>query len=109
MRNYCKTLGNLLRIAAAALAVAAVYQELKKPREEREWHGKVANFVPYEFRPPTLERLRERLWNPEDPRIFTEHVFGVGWAINFHTLLQKLQRPKKEPSAPTPEDSEETP
>ncbi len=109
MRNYCKTLGNLLRIDAAALAVAAVYQELKKPREEREWHGKVANFVPYEFRPPTLERLRERLWNPEDPRIFTEHVFGVGWAINFHTLLRKLQRAQEEPSAPTSEDFEETP
>jgi len=101
-------LGNLLKIAAAALLVAALYQELKKPPEEREWHGKVANFVPYEFRPPTLERLRERLWNPEDHRIFTEHVFGVGWAINFHTVLQKLQRSQKEPGIPTPEDSEET-
>ena len=109
MSNYSKTLGNLLKIAAAALVVTAVYQELKKPREEREWHGKVANFVPYEFRPPTLERLRERLWNPEDPRIFTEHIFGIGWAINFHTLLQKLQRAEKEPSAPTSEDFEETP
>jgi len=109
MRDYSKTLGNLLKIAAALLVAAALYQELKKPREEREWHGKVLSFVPYEFRPPTLERLRERLWNPEDPRIFTEHVFGVGWSINFHTLLQKLQRPKKEPSTPTPEDFEETP
>jgi len=109
MRNYNKTLGNLIRIAAVALVVAAVYQELKKPREEREWHGKVANFIPYEFRPPTVERLRERLWNPEDPRIFTEHIFGVGWAINFYTLLQKLQMPREEPSAPTSEDFEETP
>lgn len=105
MRNNWNRLGNLLKIAAALLVAAALYQELKKPREEREWHGKVANFVPYEFRPPTLARLRERLWNPEDPRIFTEHIFGVGWAINFHTLLQKLQRAEKEPSAPTSEDS----
>ena len=105
MRDNWNRLGNLLKIAAALLAAGALYQELKKPAEEREWHGKVANFVPYEFRPPTLERLRERLWNPEDPRIFTEHVFGVGWAINFHTLLLKLQTPKKEPDVPTSEDS----
>ncbi len=97
MRNRSKTLGSLLKIAAAALVAAALYQELKKPPEERQWHGKIANFVPYEFRPPTPERVRERLWNPEDPRIFTEHIFGVGWAINFHSVLQRLQRPKEEP------------
>ncbi len=105
MRDNWNRLGNLLKIAAALLVAGALYQELKKPPEERVWHGKVANFVPYEFRPPTLERLRERLWNPEDPRIFTEHVFGVGWAINLHTLLRKLQTPKKEPDIPTSEDS----
>jgi len=109
MRDNWNRLGNLLKIAAALLVATALYQELKKPPEEREWHGKVANFVPYEFRPPTLERLRERLWNPEDPRIFTEHVFGVGWAINFHTLLRNLQTPKKEPDIPTSEDSQEIP
>ena len=109
MNNYSKTLGNLLKLAAIALVAAALYQELKKPPEEREWHGKIANFVPYEFRPPTLERLRERLWNPEDPRIFTEHIFGVGWAINFHTLLQMLQKPEEEPSNSTPEVFEEIP
>jgi hypothetical protein len=105
MRNSQRTLGSLLKLAAAALVAAAIYRELKKPPGEREWHGKVANFVPYDFRLPTWERLRERFWNPEDPRIFTEHVFGVGWAINFYTVLQKLQTSKEEPSTPPPEDS----
>jgi hypothetical protein len=106
MSNNTRTPGNLLRIAAIALIVAALYQELRKPPGEREWHGKVANFVPYDFRMPTGQRLRERFWNPGDPRIFTEHVFGVGWAINFYTVLRKLQMLKEEPSPPAPEDSE---
>jgi len=106
MSNNTRTPGNLLKIAATALIVAALYQELRKPPGEREWHGKVANFVPYDFRLPTGQRLRERFWNPEDPRIFTEHVFGVGWAINFYTVLRKLQTSKEEPSTSAPKDSE---
>lgn len=46
-----------------------------------ERHGKILR-IPYEFRPPTLSRIKERIWNPNDPRIFTPHIFGVGWAIN---------------------------
>jgi uncharacterized membrane protein len=42
--------------------------------------------VPYDFRVPTFRRVRERLWNPEDPRIFTPTVFGVGWALNLCQL-----------------------
>ena len=37
----------------------AVITELRKPEEERTWHGKLAGFVPYELRPPTLDRVRE--------------------------------------------------
>jgi hypothetical protein len=105
MSNSQRTLSSLFKVAAVTLVAAAVYQELKKPPGEREWHGKVANFVPYNFRLPTWERLRERLWNPEDPRIFTEHVFGVGWSINFYTVLQKLQTSKDEPGTPASPDS----
>jgi len=72
------------------LVTAAIYQEIQKPPEERTWHGRVAGFVPYDFRPPTLERLREAYWNPGDPRFLTDRVLGVGWAINFYSLLQGL-------------------
>ena len=72
------------------LVAAAIYHELSRPREEREWHGMVP--VPYEFRIPTAERLRRSYWNPEDPRIFTETAFGVGWAINLHALIGRLGR-----------------
>ena len=97
MSKNSSKIGNLVKISTAILIASAVYQELKKPADERTWNGKVANFIPYDFRPPTVARLRERLWNPEDPRIFTEHVFGVGWAINFHTVFRKLIRSREEP------------
>jgi hypothetical protein len=72
------------------LIAAAVYQELRKPPEERTWHGRVAGLVPYDFRLPTLERVREAYWNPDEPRIFTERILGIGWAINLYSLLQVL-------------------
>jgi hypothetical protein len=81
-------LNRAAQLLGVALLAAAVATELRKLREEREWHGRVAGTVPYEFRPPTLERVRERWWNPNDERLFTEHVFGVGWSVNFARLAR---------------------
>jgi hypothetical protein len=53
-----------------------------------EKHGKILG-VPYDFRRPTLARIRERMWNPDDPHIFTPRVFGAGWDINFATLKER--------------------
>jgi hypothetical protein len=83
----------IVKLASAALVVAAVAQELRKPSSERTWHGHVAGFVPYDFRAPTLERFREAWWDPDNPRIFTDRVFGIGWAINVGRLA-KLTREK---------------
>lgn len=79
-----------IQAAVIALTLAAICQELEKPKEEREWHGKVAGFIPYDFRMPTIERLKAAYWNAYDRRILTPRVFGVGWAINFYTLLENL-------------------
>lgn len=80
----------LIRTAVLLLATAAVAQELAKPEAERTWHGRVLG-VPYDFRWPTLERFRQSYWNPEDPRILTDRVIGVGWAINFAQLIPRLR------------------
>jgi hypothetical protein len=45
--------------------------------------------IPYDFRFPTLARVRERMWNREDPRIFTPRVYGAGWTVNFATLKDR--------------------
>ena len=81
----------ILEAAAITVMLAAVCQEMEKPEKERKWHGKVAGFIPYDFRLPTVERVKEACWNPYEPRLFTERVCGVGWAVNFYTLLENLR------------------
>ncbi len=80
----------LIQMAAITVTLVAVCQELEKKKEERQWHGKVG-FIPYDFRLPTTERFKESYWNPDDSRIFTPEVFGIGWAINLYALLEKLR------------------
>jgi hypothetical protein len=82
--------GRLLRAAILFLTLAAVAQELNKPESERRWQGRIAG-VPYDFRFPTPKRFRDAYWNPDDPRIFTDKVVGLGWAVNFAQLIPRLQ------------------
>ena len=90
MSSKSNAVSNLIKIIGIALIATALYQELRKPPEERKWHGKILGFIPYEFRKPSIERLRERLWNPDDPRIFTEHVFGVGFGFGSPKLMIQM-------------------
>jgi len=80
----------LIQATVITITLAAVCQELEKPKEERQWHGKVG-LIPYDFRLPTIRRFKESYWNPDDSRIFTSEVFGIRWAINFYTLMEKLR------------------
>ena len=85
----------LVRFTAFALLAAAVATELAKPAPERTWQGKVFGVVPYDFRPPTWKKIREAYWNPESDRLFSDRVFGVGWALNLYrakTLMAETFR-----------------
>jgi hypothetical protein len=73
-------------VATGAVAGAALLKELRKPAGTREWHGQVAGFIPYDFRPPTVARFRATWWNPGDSRIFTERDIGIGWGVNIPSL-----------------------
>ena len=42
--------------------------------------------LPYDWRPPTVERFKSRLWNPGDKRLFTPRAFGWGFDFNFYWL-----------------------
>ncbi len=71
----------------AGITVASVLKELGKPPEERTWQGRTAG-VPYDFRPPTLERVRRSFWQPDSDEILTPRAFGVGWGVNVARLIQ---------------------
>ncbi len=79
-------------VVGTALIGAAVAKELRRPAADRDWHGELAGVVPYDLRLPTLARIRERWWNPADERLFTPHVFGVGWSVNLARLACRYCR-----------------
>jgi hypothetical protein len=85
-----KELLKLIRTLAWLAFAAAIYQELRKPPEARTWNGKVAGVVPYDFRVPTLDRLRDAYWAPDSDQLVSENVFGVGWAVNIPVAARKL-------------------
>ncbi|HEY7583790.1 MAG TPA: hypothetical protein VIB78_09245 [Acidimicrobiia bacterium] len=82
----------LWQLLLAIIGVVAIVQELRKPKAERKWHGKVFDFVPYDFRMPTIERLQNTYWNPGGP-VISGKLFGVGWAPNLGAI-NKLIRSK---------------
>lgn len=80
----------LLRSLVLLALFGAIYQELRKPAAERTWHGRVLGVVPYDFRVPNWQRLRDAYWDPSTDRVFSDHVFGVGWAVNIPVALRRL-------------------
>jgi hypothetical protein len=85
-----KDLLNLVRTLIWLAFFGALYQELKKPAEERTWHGKVAGIVPYDFRLPDLQRIKDAYWDPDSDVLFTEKVVGVGWSVNLPVAIRKV-------------------
>lgn len=78
-------------IGVALIAVAAA-RELSRPAAERTWQGTLGP-LPYDLRRPTLARFRERVWNRDDPRLFTPRVFGVGYTVNLGRLVRRPGAP----------------
>jgi Family of unknown function (DUF5808) len=79
------------RLLTAGLIGAAVVKEVRTPAENRTWHGELAGLVPYDLRPPTAERVRERLWAPDDPRLVMPRAFGVGWTLNVGRVVHLVR------------------
>lgn len=82
--------GRLITLVAAFLAVLAVLDQIGRRPGDRDWHGRVLG-VPYDFRLPTVDRLRARLWNSDDERVIVPQVVGIGWTINLYQLRRRVQ------------------
>jgi hypothetical protein len=86
-----KKLTRLIKVATVALLLGAIREEMNKPEDQRTGQGLVGGVVPYDFRPPTFERIRSSLWSPDDERLITPHPWGVGWTLNLGRLLRVLR------------------
>ena len=84
-----KGVQGIITLLGVVLLIGAVLAELSKPRAQRSWHGKVAGAVPYDFRPPTWEKLKANMWNPDDPQLVKDKAFGVGWDVNVGALARR--------------------
>ena len=74
------------RTLFVALTVGALVYAVRTGQPAGRFLG-----VPYDFRVPTADRIRDRFWNEDDERIFTPMVFGAGWSINLFRLVEKFQ------------------
>lgn len=75
-----------VRTLLVAFTVAVVVYAVRSGRPEGRFLG-----VPYDFRVPTVDRIRRRWWNRDDARIFMPCAFGVGWAVNLIRLAEKFR------------------
>ncbi len=76
----------ILSILFLIYVAIAVTQQLQRPPEERTWYGKIAG-IPYDFRLPTVERIRNTFWNKDTSQIFLPQAFGIGWSINMYPII----------------------
>ena len=47
--------------------------------------------LPYDWRRPTAARVRERAWNPGDPRLLTPKTYGWGLGVNLYWLCHPVR------------------
>ncbi|MDX1689991.1 MAG: hypothetical protein R3290_03090 [Acidimicrobiia bacterium] len=85
-----RSLRDLWKLVLAIVAILAIIKELQKPAAERTWHGTIADFFPYDFRMPTVERLKDTYWDPKGP-VIKAKAFGVGWAPNLGAIKDVVQ------------------
>jgi len=86
-----KRIRRLVNLLSFALIATSIATELSKPPGQRTWCGELFGIFPYDWRIPTLGRVRSTVWDRNNPRLLVPTVFGVGWTINlyplFHTLI----------------------
>ena len=73
------------KMVTSLFAAATVIYAIRTRRS----HGRFLR-VPFEFRVPTPNRIRQRVWNPDDDSVLTPQAFGVGWTLNLYQVARRL-------------------
>jgi hypothetical protein len=50
--------------------------------------------IPYDWRKPTLGRLKRGVWDPEQRRRLIPKVYGWGYGINLYEVARRLHLAK---------------
>jgi hypothetical protein len=69
-----------------AFVGAAIVDQVRRPPEDRTWYGKLVG-IPYDFRFPSVERIRATFWNKSTQQVLVPQVFGIGWTINLYPII----------------------
>lgn len=48
--------------------------------------------VPYDWRKPTKDRFKQRMWNEDDPRWLTPRAYGWGYDLNLRRIFRKRKK-----------------
>jgi hypothetical protein len=46
--------------------------------------------LPYDWRRPTKERVRQEVWNTDERRLLTPKAFGWGYGLNLAEVARRL-------------------
>jgi hypothetical protein len=78
-------------VLGLALVVASLIRELRLPPAQRMWHGALFGRIPYDWRPPTPQRMLDAFWQPRSTSVVCPTVFGLGWSVNLAALLRPIR------------------
>jgi hypothetical protein len=93
-KRNSKPRNTLLSLVFSALLISAIVEQLRRPKQERTWHGNVLG-IPYDFRRPTLAKICQTFWNDQTTQLLVPQAFGMGWSINVYPLLHLMSPPAK--------------
>jgi hypothetical protein len=48
--------------------------------------------MPYDWRRPALRRIRDEMFNPDEPRLFVPKAYGWGYGINLAAPVARRRR-----------------
>ena len=84
-------MSGLIRLALLVVVAGVVYAEVRKGPGDERLHGKSLGFVPYDLRPPALAQMARTYWDPNDPRVLTGRVSGIGWGVNLAAVVKRIR------------------